>query len=288
MEKSRLTWEESVLWLRAQPGQQELARACFYDDPLLEAAIRYAGTEEWQAVLSLLPRIKGRVLDLGAGRGISSYALAREGWQVDALEPDASPVVGRGAIQQLARESGLPIAPLDGYAEQIPCQGSLYDLVYGRQVLHHAQDLPRMCSEAARVLKPGGTFIATREHVISAKQDLPAFFESHPLHFLYGGENAFLLQEYLNAIQSAGLRLQHILGPYDSPINYFPLTEREWEAQLKTSLGRKIGKPLASLLFSNAFPLRARLIGWLSSIHSRKNQSPGRLYSFVAVKPHDR
>ena len=55
-----------------------------------------------------------------------------------------------------------------------------------------------MCEEVARVLKPGGTFIATREHVISKKEDLPVFLANHPLHRFYGGENAFVLQKYLD------------------------------------------------------------------------------------------
>lgn len=287
MTKSHLSWEESVLWLRTQPEQQELVRSCFYDDSILDAAARYAETEEWQAVRLLLPAKRGRALDIGAGRGISSYALACAGWLVDALEPDASLIVGRGAIQELARESGLPITPVEGYAEQIPCADNEYDLVYGRQVLHHAQDLPRMCAEVARVLKPGGTFIATREHVISKKQDLAAFLENHPLHFLYGGENAFLLQEYMHAIQSAGLHLKQIFGPYETPINYFPLTKREWQNNLRVSVSKKIGKSLSHLFLGEGFPLRDALFSWLSRLYSRKDQTPGRLYSFVAVKPYD-
>ena len=44
------TWEEAVLWLRSQPGQSELVRACFYDDPLTDAAKRYLASTEWEAL----------------------------------------------------------------------------------------------------------------------------------------------------------------------------------------------------------------------------------------------
>ena len=27
------TWEEAVIWLKAQPDQAELVQACFFDDP---------------------------------------------------------------------------------------------------------------------------------------------------------------------------------------------------------------------------------------------------------------
>ena len=84
-EGKTLSWEEAVLWLKAQPDQDDLIKACFYDDPLQSAAERYYLSTEWLAVREELPQI-GRVLDIGSGRGISAYAFAKDGWQVDALE----------------------------------------------------------------------------------------------------------------------------------------------------------------------------------------------------------
>ena len=282
--KDNITWEEAVLWLRAQPEQQELVRACYYDDPLLEAAVRFEASEEWQAVRKILPRKAGSALDLGAGRGISSYALAKAGWQVDALEPDTSAVVGRGAIEQLAHESALPIQLLEGFAEQIPAQDEAYDLVYGRQVMHHAHNLQTMCNEIFRVLKPGGVFIATREHVISKKEDLPVFLANHALHHLYGGENAFLLKEYLAAIECAGLKIQCTYGQFDTPINYFPVSYRQWQDEIQRPLAKWFGRRITRLLLSDAFPWSGFVNGKLSSRASQRDQTPGRLYSFVAVK----
>ncbi len=280
---NKLTWEQAVLWLRRQPDQQELVHECYFDDPLIEAAGRFADSEEWQTVAALLPGPPGRALDLGAGRGISSFALARGGWQVDALEPDASPIVGRGAIQSLAEQSGLPIRPVEGYAENIPGEDDRYDLVYGRQVLHHARDLRQMCAEAVRVLKAGGMFIATREHVISRREDLQAFLDSHPLQPLYGGENAFLLSEYIQAIRTAGLKLRRVLGPSESPINYFPEKNESIRIQLARPVFRVVGRRVGEALM--ALPLiGASLFKALSWMADRRNHIPGRLYSFVAGK----
>jgi ubiquinone/menaquinone biosynthesis C-methylase UbiE len=284
MMKDNLTWENAVLWLRAQPEQQELVRACYYDDPLLEAAMRFEASEEWQAVREMLPRKTGISLDLGAGRGISSYALAKAGWQVDALEPDASAVVGRGAIERLAGESALPIHTLAGFAEKIPAQNGMYDLVYGRQVMHHAHNLQTMCNEIFRVLKPGGTFIATREHVISKKEDLPIFLDNHALHHLYGGENAYLLKEYLGALTSAGLQVSRALGPMTTVINYFPATRENWLYMIQPSFTRWVDHRITSILFSDRLPWSNFITYYLSNRTDRKDQTPGRLYSFVAVK----
>lgn len=279
-----MTWEQAVQWLREQPDQEELVRDCYYDDPLLDAAKRYAASEEWQAIKLLLPGL-GRALDMGAGRGIGSYALARAGWQVDALEPDPSSIVGWGAIETLAKESNLPITPLQGYAEQIPAADASYDLVYGRQVMHHARDLQKMCAEAARTLKPGGRFIATREHVISRKEDLPAFLANHPLHHLYGGENAFLLDEYLNAIRDSGLRMERVFGPFDSPINYFPMTRSEWRSQVQHPLTRRLGGRWTRLLLSDSAAWTSMVNRWLASLASHRDKTPGRLYTFLARNP---
>ncbi len=262
------SWEEAVVWLRNQPDQDELVRACFYDDPLRTAAERYYASTEWQAVRALIGDKRGVALDLGAGRGISSYALARDGWRVNALEPDSSNVVGAGAIRALAQEANLDIQVEQNWGESLPYPDATFDLVHGRQVLHHARDLRQLCREAARVLKPGGMLIATREHVISRKEDLPAFLAAHPLHELYGGENAYLLNEYRDAIGESGLVLTGVLNPYQSDINLFPETLQS----LKKNLARRLRCP--SILIPNF------LLGKLGE----RSHAPGRLYSFVASK----
>jgi SAM-dependent methyltransferase len=280
-----MTWEEAVLWLRAQPDKQELARACYFDVSLLDAAQRFAGSDEWQAVRALLPSGKGKkALDLGAGRGISSYALARDGWQVTALEPDPSPVVGAGAIRALAEEAGLSITVVEEYGETLPFDDATFHLVYGRQVLHHARDLPALCREVGRVLRPGGRFIATREHVLSHPDDLATFLANHPLHHLYGGEHAYLLAEYQTSIINAGLHLMNSWGPFDSVINYFPLSYQEWWGQCTRPLRHRIGVRPTRWLANPKHPPGRWVLQRLARRLSHQTHTPGRLYSFMAQK----
>jgi SAM-dependent methyltransferase len=287
--EKQMTWEEAVAWLRAQPEQtqQDLVKWCYFDDPLIAAAQRYYDSEEWHGVRTLAPANAGRALDLGAGRGISSFSLAKDGWQVTALEPDKSALVGAGAIKSLANDAGIKIDVISEFGADFPLESGFFDLVYGRQVLHHAPDLKHFLKEIARVLKPGARFIATREHVLSRKEDLNAFLDSHPLHHLYGGENAYLLRAYTEAIEGSGLRLTKVLGSYDNVINYFPLTEREVDSLRCNALASVIGMPIANALVwhSGASPLGiiARKIG--SRLLTARDKTPGRLYSFVAEKP---
>jgi hypothetical protein len=73
------SWEEAVADLKRRPDQADLVRACFFDDPLQQAAERFHRGSEWRAVQALLAGLSGSALDVGAGRGISAYALARDG-----------------------------------------------------------------------------------------------------------------------------------------------------------------------------------------------------------------
>ncbi len=278
------TWEQAVQWLREQPDQAALVQACYYDDPLLAAAQRFANSEEWRATRGLMPMVPGKALDLGAGRGISSYALAVGGWKVTALEPDPSLLVGSGAIRSLSKASGLTIRVVEEYGERLPLEANSFDLVYGRQVLHHAHDLSQLCREIARVLKPGGRFVATREHVVSRKADLPAFLQSHALHKLYGGENAFLLREYRAAIAGCGLIIERKLGPLDSVINYFPLTRAEWRRISVAPLARVTGWSVADRLTRDDSRFGRWLLMHMAHVKSNFSRAPGRLYTFVARK----
>ena len=276
------SWEQAVQWLREQPDQLELVLAAYYDDPLLAAADRYWRSEEWQAIRRLLPPAQGRALDVGAGRGIASYALAQEGFVVTALEPASSALVGANAIRGLSAASGLNIEVIEEFSERLPFTDSQFDVVFARAVLHHTSDLTAACREFFRVLKPGGLLLAVREHVISRSEDLPTFLEQHPLHKFYGGENAFLLQQYEAAIRTAGFRLSCVLAPFESAINFAPYTEASLRVEIAARISRR---------FPAAKQLLAALLGvtplWniARRVLARIDHRPGRLYSFVAQRP---
>lgn len=276
------TWEQAVQWLRDQPDQRDLVIAAYYDDPLAEAAERYWRSEEWQAIRTFLPPARGLALDVGAGRGIASYALSKEGFEVTALEPDGSTLVGAAAIRELSQASKLPIEVTQEFSERLPFADGRFDVVFARAVLHHTQDLHAACKEFLRVLKPGGRLIAVREHVISKPDDLPLFFEVHPLHKLYGGENAFLLGQYEEAIQSAGFCLNSVLTPLDSPINFAPYTLSSLQNELAQRATR--GLPGLKQLVQGALAIPAV---WSIAKHllARIDHRPGRLYSFIANRP---
>jgi SAM-dependent methyltransferase len=170
----------------------------------------------------------------------------------------------------LAQASGLAIDVVESFGEELPFLDDVFDVVHCRAVLHHARDLPALCAQAARVLRPGGRLIATREHVISEEADRAAFLAQHPLHRLYGGENAYRKATYLAAIVNAGLTPERVLNPFESDINLFPGTQVE----LKARIARRLKLPGPQFVPDAVLGL----LGWWSS-------APGRLYTFVARKP---
>jgi SAM-dependent methyltransferase len=280
MDSETLSWEAAVVWLRNQPDRQQLVFDAFYDDPLIAAAERYRGSGEWQAVSQLLHGRGGKALDVGAGRGIASYALARQGFEVTSLEPDPSAIVGAAAIRSLAAEAALPINVVEEFSERLPFADGVFDLVFARAVLHHTSDLDVACSEMHRVLRPGGILVAAREHVISNEADLGQFLAAHPLHHLYGGEHAYLLDRYTGALKSAGFFPIEVLSPLKSPINLFPYTIDSLRDAIIDKVSQKLpAKPLWRVALGSN-----RIFKSLLSVAERFDNRPGRLYSFVGHK----
>lgn len=282
-EQNDITVDEAVRRLRADPAWADLVRDAYLGRDVEDSARRFLASAEFQEVRQLLgASLKGAcVLDIGAGTGIASMAFLSAGARrVIALEPDPSDEVGRGAIGRMDPQGHLEV--VEAYGESIPLETGSVDIVYLRQLLHHARDLPKLMAECARVLRPGGVLLACREHVVDNSAQLAAFLAEHPIHRLAGGENAFSLSEYLAAMRDAGLRLERVIGPRDSVINAFPLVRSSEElAELpRRALERRFG-------------LLGRLAGHMPGVQrlvrARMRRSagsvPGRLYSFLASKP---
>jgi len=280
-----MTWEETIQYIRSKSEYKELVAQAYFEEDLALNVKRFSASDEFSETLKLIqqyaPAAK-RIADIGAGNGVSSVAMAQHGYEVIAIEPYESSTVGYGAIEILKQNLNLTnLSVLAEYGEKISLPDKSVEVVYVRQAMHHAADLEKFMAEAGRILRRGGLFFGVREHVIYNEKDKLWFLESHPLQKFYGGENAFTVAQYLNAISQAGLKTEKVFRYFDSVINYFPLAEKDFSA--RHLLGNKIGA-LAEI----------QLLQWLYRAYFRlrygKNilddsRIAGRMYSFIALKP---
>lgn len=107
--------------------------------------------------LDFLPPISGRVLDVGAGAGQNSAALAELGYSVVAVEPMAE-FLDAARIKY----SDLPITWLSGSLPMIECLGPdqmKFDLILVTGVWHHLNEAERALAmeRFASLLNRGGT-----------------------------------------------------------------------------------------------------------------------------------
>ena len=286
LQMSKYTYEESVRWVREQPGLEDAITLSYLDEDNRVAAERFEASEEFAAIKRFLGIAPGRpplrILDLGCGNGIASFAFARAGQRVTALDPDPSEDVGLGAIARLLPlVSPGSIETCQGFAESLPLESASFDVVYTRQALHHFRDLGAGIKECARVLKPGGRMFATREHVVSDHAQLQIFLRDHLLHKMHGGENAYPLRTYMAAFNDAGLRVLKCLARFDTVINHFPETNAQVVEQIERSLAVKahLGSTVARLVMQ--LP-GAEQIG--RAYRSRGDRQAGRLYSFLCER----
>jgi ubiquinone/menaquinone biosynthesis C-methylase UbiE len=276
-----MTLDEAILWFRANPSCADLVADAYLGRDVAASADRFLRSAEFAEVKRLLgPMLHNAVVaDIGAGAGIASYALHKSGAsRVFAVEPDASDEVGRGAIERLREDTSTPIEILDGWGESLPLPDDSIDVVYLRQVLHHAADLERFMSEVARVLRPDGVLLACREHVVDNESQKKAFLDSHPVHRLAGGENAYSLPQYLDAIARNGLVLAALLGPWDSVLNAFPAVRSTDD--LAHYPARRLEAHFGSLgRGASHLPGVTALVWWRI-----RRPRPGRMYSFLCSK----
>ncbi len=280
MGTGQTTAAEAVRVLKDRPEMAELIEDSYLDTESPGYWGRFHDSSEFQAVLRLIGRIPSgmRVLDLGAGVGMAAHAFARAGADfVCAVEPDPSAEVGYGSLLRRPAD-GLRVSVAEAFGESLPFAAETFDLVYCRQVLHHARDLDRMVAEMARVTRRGGHVLACREHVVRSRRELARFLAGHPIHAMAGNEHAFRLHEYERAFTGSGLVLKTVLKPLESVINAYPRVRNEADlAGLPARWLERVG-PAGKLLAT------APGVGpCLRAVAVRR--TPGSMYTFSAIRP---
>jgi 2-polyprenyl-3-methyl-5-hydroxy-6-metoxy-1,4-benzoquinol methylase len=100
--------------------------------------------QEIGSVIRLIEH-RGRLLEIGAGTGWQSRALAEHGFDVTAIDV---------ATSIYSERRVWPVVDYDGFS--IPFPQASFDVVYSSSTLEHIPHLREFQRELHRVLKPGG------------------------------------------------------------------------------------------------------------------------------------
>lgn len=105
----------------------------------------------------IVPRAKGRVLELGIGGGLNlAFYDPSRVTSVTGVDPSQGL---RDLALAAPRPDGLKVEVLDGEAEQLSFESQSFDTVVCTFTLCSVHQPPAVLSEARRVLKPGGQFL---------------------------------------------------------------------------------------------------------------------------------
>ena len=109
-----------------------------------------------------------KLLDIGAGTGNYSEALAELGWSVTAAEPSA--------VMRSQRRSHARLRWVGGYAESLPVAAQSLDAVVCVSALHHLIDREQAFAEMSRVVGGGPLVVFTRDPRVAEPCWLEEYF----------------------------------------------------------------------------------------------------------------
>ncbi|HYQ02419.1 MAG TPA: class I SAM-dependent methyltransferase [Polyangiaceae bacterium] len=110
---------------------------------------------------ALTPPNRHRILDIGAGTGRNTLALARAGFSVDALEP--TPAFCK-MLRRVARAERASVEVIEGslFATKLDIPRARYSLILCSEVTSHfrgVDELRTLFERCARWLRPGGSLL---------------------------------------------------------------------------------------------------------------------------------
>jgi SAM-dependent methyltransferase len=154
-----------------------------------------------------------RVLEVGAGSGRDSLALAREGAIAIVLDYSPASLI---LVQQQARAQQLPIHLVRADALAMPFRDGAIDIVFHQGLLEHFRDPRPLLRENARVTRRGGRVIVdvpqTFHPYTLMKQVLIAFNA-----WFAGWETQFTPAGLERRVAEAGLLVRRTYGEWMVP-----------------------------------------------------------------------
>jgi ubiquinone/menaquinone biosynthesis C-methylase UbiE len=153
----------------------------------------------------LLEGVAGRVLEIGAGTGISftDYAPGAVPSLV-AIEPE--PYL-RERAERAAVAAPVPVSVVDATAERLPFGDASFDVAVTSRVLCSVQDPAAALGELQRVLRPGGE-LRFYEHVASIDPGLARWQRALDLVWPWMAGGCHASRDTARAITDAGFAIE--------------------------------------------------------------------------------
>lgn len=239
-------------WGWNHPDLKELVSLCYKTPNFEENAHRYFESEEFSAAIEILKDCRKdskdtpKLLDFGCGNGVASYAFARAGFSVTALDSSVGELAGINAAKKLVGLDNVAFDVVHAVGENgIAFEDNTFDVVWMREVFHHIKELEGFLKEVRRILKDDGIICCIRDHVIWNENQREDFFKSHPFYHITKDEGCYYLHEYTNAFRNAGFKLEKVLNPSSSALNWYPTKKEDvkpynLEQSIKNSRGNDL------------------------------------------------
>lgn len=182
---------------------------------LIHYACRHGDVREERE--RLLPRARGRVLEVGVGSGLNlAFYDGAAVERVTGLDP-SRPLLARAASESIAR-APVPTALVEGTAESIPLPDGCVDTVVTTYTLCSIPEPHRALAEIRRVLAPGGRFLFA-EHGRSPDEDVRTWQRRLTPVWKRLSGGCHLDRPIVDLVASAGFRIEGVEERYlpDAP-----------------------------------------------------------------------
>ena len=174
----------------------------------------------------VVPRARGRVLELGVGGGLN-LAFYDPAQVSGVTGVDPSEALRRKALAA-PRASGLSVEVLEGVAEALPFDDGAFDTIVCTFTLCSVRDPARVLAEARRVLRPGGELLFS-EHGLAPDSSVRRWQRRlEPIQVRIGG-GCHLTRPVAASIAAAGFTLSGVETMY-LPGTPRPMGWCEWGA----------------------------------------------------------
>ena len=163
----------------------------------------------FQDLVSVIGRFSKpcKILDIGAGQGLSTVYFSSLGHHVSAIEPSREACE---VIDMLAQQFSLPIAVYLGTAETSDqISSDKFDLIIFNSSLHHCDDPILALKNAKNLLKPDGDLYLVNEPILKPFRSKRWYYrrlKTHPVQMgHYGGnEHIYYAWEYRRLLKRSG------------------------------------------------------------------------------------